>query len=77
MVEPMYSPWGTVDHCKMLCYGAFEVQTARHGGVKLTDKKQTKIQNVNTRCGIAYGCVQTIKVKADILVVQGGTYDAV
>lgn len=20
MVEPMYSPWGTVDHCKMLCY---------------------------------------------------------
>ena len=33
MVEPMYSPWGTVDHCKMLCYGAFEVQTARHGGV--------------------------------------------
>lgn len=35
MVEPMYSPWGTVDHCKMLCYGAFEVQTARHGGVMI------------------------------------------
>ena len=35
MVEPMYSPWGTVDHCKMLCYGAFEVQTARHGGVMM------------------------------------------
>ena len=35
MIEPMYSPWGTVDHCKMLCYGAFEVQTARHGGVMI------------------------------------------
>jgi len=35
MVEPMYSPWGTVDHCKMLCYGAFEVQTASHGGVMI------------------------------------------
>ena len=35
MVEPMYSPWGTVDHCKMLCYGAFELQTARHGGVMI------------------------------------------
>ena len=35
MVEPMYSPWGTVDHCKMLCYGAFEVQTAKHGGVMI------------------------------------------
>ena len=35
MVEPMYSPWGTVDHCKMLCLGAFEVQTARHGGVMI------------------------------------------
>ena len=35
MVEPMYSPWGTVDHCKMLCYGAFEVHTARHGGVMI------------------------------------------
>ena len=35
MVEPMYSPWGTIDHCKMLCYGAFEVQTARHGGVMI------------------------------------------
>ena len=35
MVEPMYSPWGTVDHCKMLCYGAFEVQTARHGGIMI------------------------------------------
>ena len=35
MVEPMYSPWGTVDHCKMLCYGAFEVQSARHGGVMI------------------------------------------
>ena len=35
MVEPMYSPWGTVDQCKMLCYGAFEVQTARHGGVMI------------------------------------------
>ena len=35
MVEPMYSPWGAVDHCKMLCYGAFEVQTARHGGVMI------------------------------------------
>ena len=35
MVEPMYSPWGTVDHCKTLCYGAFEVQTARHGGVMI------------------------------------------
>jgi len=35
MVEPMYSPWGTVDHCKLLCYGAFEVQTARHGGVMI------------------------------------------
>ena len=35
MVEPMYSPWGAVDRCKMLCYGAFEVQTARHGGVMI------------------------------------------
>lgn len=35
MIEPSYSPWGSVDHCRMLCYGAFEVQTARHGGVMI------------------------------------------
>lgn len=33
MVEPMYSPWGTVDHCKTLYPGVFEVSTARHGGI--------------------------------------------
>ena len=33
MVEPMYSPWGTVDQCKILYPGVFEVATARHGGI--------------------------------------------
>ena len=33
MVEPMYSPWGTVDQCKTLYPGVFEVATARHGGI--------------------------------------------
>lgn len=33
MVEPMYSPWGTVDQCKTLYPGVFEVTTARHGGI--------------------------------------------
>lgn len=30
---PKTSPWGTVQHCKSLCLGVFEVSTPSHGGV--------------------------------------------
>lgn len=30
---PRYSPWGTVDHCDILCAGMFSVSTPSHGGI--------------------------------------------
>lgn len=33
--EPGYSPWGTVQDCKVLCPGAFQVSTASHGGIMI------------------------------------------
>ena len=30
---PKTSPWGKVQHCKPLCLGVFEVDTASHGGI--------------------------------------------
>ncbi len=31
--ELAYSPWGSVQACRALCPGVFEVSTASHGGV--------------------------------------------
>ena len=30
---PTVSPWGTVEHCALLCPGVYEVSTASHGGI--------------------------------------------
>lgn len=32
---PEYSPWGPVQHFRVLCPGAFQVDTASHGGVMI------------------------------------------
>ena len=32
---PESSPWGPVQNCKVLCPGAFQVDTASHGGVMI------------------------------------------
>lgn len=36
MMEPTYSPWGEIQHCKVLCPQVFSVNTASHGGI-MTD----------------------------------------
>ncbi len=33
---PAYSPWGRMQHCKMLCPGVYEVDTASHGGIMVS-----------------------------------------
>ena len=33
MMEPIYSPWGEIQHCKVLCPHVFSVDTASHGGI--------------------------------------------
>ncbi len=33
MMEPLYSPWGAVQHCEMLAPHVFSVTTASHGGI--------------------------------------------
>ena len=35
-MEPMYSPWGKNQHCKMLCPHVFSVDTASHGGIMVS-----------------------------------------
>lgn len=32
-MEPLYSPWGAVQHCEMLTPHVFSVSTASHGGI--------------------------------------------
>ena len=36
MFEPMYSPWGNIQTCKILTPGVFEVTTASHGGIMVS-----------------------------------------
>lgn len=33
MMEPLYSPWGEIQHCDMLAPHVFSVSTASHGGI--------------------------------------------
>ena len=32
-MEPTYSPWGEIQHCKVLCPYVYSVDTASHGGI--------------------------------------------
>lgn len=32
-MEPLYSPWGEVQHCEILAPHVFSVSTASHGGI--------------------------------------------
>ena len=36
MMKPMYSPWGKIQHCNMLCPHVFSVNTASHGGIMVS-----------------------------------------
>lgn len=33
MMEPLYSPWGEIQHCEVLAPHVFSVSTASHGGI--------------------------------------------
>ena len=33
MMEPLYSPWGEIQHCEVLASHVFSVSTASHGGI--------------------------------------------
>lgn len=32
-MEPLFSPWGEIQHCSVLCPHVFSVDTASHGGI--------------------------------------------
>ena len=41
--DPVFSPWGSIQTCQMLCPGVFEVSTAGHGGIMATRGTVSKI----------------------------------
>ncbi len=43
MQEGSQSPWGKVQHVKELAHGAYQVDTAGHGGVKLDAARNRKV----------------------------------
>lgn len=47
--EPRTSPWGSVQHCKALCPGIFEVDTASHGGVMVHERLAAGILSPEAR----------------------------
>lgn len=50
--EPLYSPWGEIQTCHMLCPGVFEVSTASHGGVMAQRLNVPKIfSGAAQKCG--------------------------
>ncbi len=53
---PENSPWGEVQHCKMLCNGVYEVATASHGGIMAESAAAKKLFSVAAlRCGFKDG----------------------
>ena len=39
MMEPTYSPWGEIQHCRVLCPYVYDVDTASHGGIMVEARK--------------------------------------
>ena len=56
MFEPMYSPWGNIQTCKILTPGVFEVTTARHGGIMVSrDCISETLSREAQKCGLLKG----------------------
>ena len=56
MFEPMYSPWGNIQTCKILMPGVFEVATASHGGIMVSrDCISETLSREAQKCGFMDG----------------------
>lgn len=42
-MQPLYSPWGEIQHCKVLYPHVFSVDTASHGGIMVNARVATSI----------------------------------
>ena len=52
--QPEQTPWGEVQHCEVLCPGAFMVSTAIHGGTMIT-KDMAALSPAARKCGFRQG----------------------
>lgn len=53
---PRSSPWGPVQNCKVLCPGAFQVDTASHGGVMIDcEIMDLALSKAAQKCGFHEG----------------------
>ena len=53
---PKTSPWGKVQHCKALCLGVFEVDTASHGGILVASRMAEALLTPQAKnCGFQEG----------------------
>lgn len=59
---PEFSPWGKIQHCEVLCNGAFEVSTASHGGVMVRKEiEKILLSPAARKCGFqenGYRCFE-------------------
>lgn len=43
MMTPTYSPWGEIQHCRVLCPYVYDVDTASHGGIMVEAREANSI----------------------------------
>ena len=70
MFEPMYSPWGNIQTCKILTPGVFEVTTASHGGIMVSrDCISETLSREAQKCGFMEGAYLCFEEDCDAPVV--------
>ena len=55
-MEPLFSPWGEIQHCEVLCPHVFFVDTASHGGIMVNARVAKSIfSNAALQCAFHDG----------------------